>query len=116
MPIQHITPQNYTSFIFPGSVSLDPRQYLPWHTVDMLANRKAHHQRSVRQFIIMLRGIADALDTDKPKAFKGLDATPHDMGIHTSAEIAAEKQRLRTVADYLESVVAESLPDPKPVG
>lgn len=112
MAITLITPQNWSQFwINEGSVSLDPRQYFAWQTVGMLKKRAGIHRSAAKHHAYSMRGVADGLDPSKPDAPM---QQPAALGIFTPAEITAERQRLRSMADYIESIINEFAPDPEP--
>ena len=109
MAIVHITPQNWSEFwISEGSISLDPRQYFAVHTVSLLKNRSKLHRSSASQLARRMRTVADGLDPTKTGAPM---QQPAAIGINTPAEIAAEMQRLRTMADYIDSIISQFAPD-----
>ena len=110
MAIAHITPQNWEQ----QAADPDPRQYLVPQTLHYLANRSGLARSNALHLAKKMRGIADALDASKPTAFKGLPTRPVEMGILTPAEVAAEISRLRTMADYLVSIIDEFADDPEP--
>lgn len=111
MAITHITPQNWNQFVTPQGLSLDSRQYFPWHTVSFLQNRAGIHRSSAKHLAYSMRIVADGLDPTKPKAPM---QQPAAIGILTGAEVSAEMARLRTMADYFDSIIGQFAPDPEP--
>lgn len=108
MAIAHITPQNWQQSIINGSVvSLDSRQYLPWHTVSLLANRAKLHRSSATSLARRMRAIADGIGGGKPEA---LPQQPSVIGLYSQEDLAAERERLRTMADYIDSILDQFLP------
>jgi hypothetical protein len=111
MAVAHITPQNWQQFVTQNGMSADPRQYFAWHTLHYLKNRAGVHRSAALKLARGMRKVADGLSPDKPEA---IPQQPEAIGLYTLEEKTAERQRLRTMADYLESIVDQFAPDPEP--
>ena len=109
MAIDYITPETFNpGYYSPQSFSYDPRQYMPAHCIEALLSLyrvQKMPRKTARLLIGQFRAIADGLDHKRPETY--LPERPHDMGIYGPAAEAAEMNRLRHLADYLDSRITE---------